>query len=104
VAKSQGGSCTGCLQIPCALTAVAVGYHLTGIGSRLHLDGSALAEIYLGQITSWNDLAAGDSSAMTALLESRDSTTPPSRGSSPERGRPPSTPLWAGDRPRVGDD
>ncbi len=57
VAKSQGGSCTGCLQIPWALTAIGIGYHVNGIGSRLHLDGSVLADIYLGQITSWNNSA-----------------------------------------------
>jgi len=46
------------VQIPWALTATGVSYHLNGLkpkGSVLHLSGPVLAEIYLGQITSWNN-------------------------------------------------
>jgi phosphate transport system substrate-binding protein len=46
------------VQIPWALTATGVAYHLNGLkpkGSVLHLTGSVLSEIYLGQITSWNN-------------------------------------------------
>ena len=46
------------VQIPWALTATGVSYHLNGLkpkGSVLRLTGSVLAEIYLGQITTWNN-------------------------------------------------
>src|SRR5579859_4891293 len=42
------------VQIPWALTATGVSYHLTGI-PRIHLTGPVLAAIYLGQITNWSD-------------------------------------------------
>jgi len=44
------------LQIPATLGAVAVAYNLSGI-SKLQLDGSALAGIFLGRIQKWNDPA-----------------------------------------------
>ncbi len=48
--------CNGCFQIPWALTATGVGFNVPGI-HRLHLTGSVLAKIYLGQITNWNNQA-----------------------------------------------
>jgi phosphate transport system substrate-binding protein len=48
------------VQIPWALTATGVGYHLNGLrpkGSVLKLTGPVLAQIYLGQITKWNSPA-----------------------------------------------
>jgi phosphate transport system substrate-binding protein len=42
------------VQIPWALTATGVSYHLSGVRS-LHLTGPVLAAIYLGQITNWSD-------------------------------------------------
>jgi phosphate transport system substrate-binding protein len=51
----QFAACNGCYQIPWALSAIGIGYHLSGIGPRLYLDGNVLAQIYLGQITRWND-------------------------------------------------
>jgi phosphate transport system substrate-binding protein len=48
------------VQIPWALTATGVSYHIPGI-SRLHLTGSLIAAIYVGQITNW------DSSRIAAL-------------------------------------
>ena len=51
--------CNNCIQIPWALTATGVSYHINGLrlkrGTNLHLTGSVLAEIYLGQITNWAD-------------------------------------------------
>lgn len=44
------------VQIPWALTATAVGYNLPGV-KGLKLSGPVLAEIYLGQITTWNNPA-----------------------------------------------
>ena len=50
---AQHASCHGCIEIPWALTATAIGYNLNGVKS-LHLSGPVLAKIYLGQITNWN--------------------------------------------------
>jgi phosphate transport system substrate-binding protein len=44
------------VQIPWALSATGVSYHINGLrGSVLHLTGSVLAQIYPGQITTWNN-------------------------------------------------
>jgi phosphate transport system substrate-binding protein len=51
----QRVACNGCYQIPCALSAVGIGYHLDGLGRGLYLNGKLLAQIYLGEITRWND-------------------------------------------------
>lgn len=45
------------LQVPVDLGGVAVSYHLAGIKSGLKLTGPILAQIYLRQITKWNDAA-----------------------------------------------
>src|ERR1700756_149460 len=42
------------VQIPWALTATALGYNLPGVHT-LKLSGPVLAEIYTGQITTWNN-------------------------------------------------
>jgi phosphate transport system substrate-binding protein len=46
------------VQIPWALTATGVSYHISGLRlprhTNLHLTGAVLAKIYLGQITNWN--------------------------------------------------
>jgi phosphate transport system substrate-binding protein len=46
--------CGGCFQIPWALSATGVSFNVPGV-HRLHLNGNVLAEIYLGQISHWND-------------------------------------------------
>ena len=51
----QATACKGCLQIPWALAATLVSYHLDGAPARLKLSGPVLAGIYLGRITRWND-------------------------------------------------
>ncbi|HEY5317176.1 MAG TPA: phosphate ABC transporter substrate-binding protein PstS [Solirubrobacteraceae bacterium] len=56
LSAAQQGQCPNCVQMPWALSATAVGFHLNGIGS-LDLSGKVLAEIYLGQITKWNNSA-----------------------------------------------
>ena len=43
-----------CLQIPWALTATGIAFNVPGV-HRLHLTGSVIAQIWLGQITRWND-------------------------------------------------
>lgn len=52
------GAPANLIQIPWALTATGVSYHINGLrlkrGTNLHLTGSVLAQIYLGQITNWD--------------------------------------------------
>jgi phosphate transport system substrate-binding protein len=54
LSAAQQAACASCVQIPWALSATAVGFHLNGV-STLKLTGKVLAEIYLGQITTWNN-------------------------------------------------
>ena len=53
--------CANCVQIPWALTATGVSYRIDGLRlprrTSLHLTGSVLSKIYLGQITNWSDPA-----------------------------------------------
>jgi phosphate transport system substrate-binding protein len=51
----QATACKGCLQIPWALGATTVAYNVSGVPDHLHLTGSVLADIFLGNITTWND-------------------------------------------------
>jgi phosphate transport system substrate-binding protein len=51
---AQFAGCNGCVQIPWALTATVWAYNLPGI-KTLKLTGPVIAQIYLGQITNWND-------------------------------------------------
>ena len=53
----QFTACNGCEQIPWALGATAVLYNLPGVKNLLHMDGPTLAQIFMGQITTWNDPA-----------------------------------------------
>jgi phosphate transport system substrate-binding protein len=50
----QAAKCNECVQIPWALTGVAVGFHISGV-KKLNLTGPILAGIYFGKITKWND-------------------------------------------------
>lgn len=50
---AQAAACHGCVQVPWALTATAIGYNVPGVHG-LHLSGGLLAKIYLGQVTNWN--------------------------------------------------
>jgi phosphate transport system substrate-binding protein len=52
--SSQASACGGCYQIPWALSATGVGFHVGGL-HKLHLTGPVIAQIYLGQINNWND-------------------------------------------------
>lgn len=51
----QFSACKGCVQIPWALSATAILYNLPGLNCTVHLTGPLVAQIYLGQITSWSD-------------------------------------------------
>ncbi len=55
-AAAKGGPVT---QVPVDLGGEGIAYHLSSLpaGSRLRLTGPVLAEIFLGQITRWNDPA-----------------------------------------------
>lgn len=48
--------CSGCFEIPWALTATGVSFNVPGVHS-LKLTGPVLAKIYLGQISNWNNRA-----------------------------------------------
>jgi phosphate transport system substrate-binding protein len=50
---AQAEKCKECVQIPWALTATGIAFHLEGI-RRLNLTGPLVAAIYLGKITNWN--------------------------------------------------
>jgi len=52
-AKMKGSA----LQYPVAFGAITVSYNLSGVHSGLKLDGSTLADIFLGKIKTWNDPA-----------------------------------------------
>jgi phosphate transport system substrate-binding protein len=45
------------VHIPTVMGAVTVSYNLAGVKSGLKLDGSTVANIFLGKITKWNDPA-----------------------------------------------
>jgi len=53
--SDQATACKGCLQVPWALGATVVAYNIKGVSNNLHLTGSVLADIFQGNITSWND-------------------------------------------------
>jgi phosphate transport system substrate-binding protein len=53
---AQAAACNGCLQIPWALSATGIAFHVSGLRG-LHLSGPVLANIYLGKITNWSDPA-----------------------------------------------
>jgi phosphate transport system substrate-binding protein len=50
----QTEGCKSCVQIPWALTATGIAFHIEGV-RRLRLTGPVLANIYLGKITNWDD-------------------------------------------------
>ena len=54
LSSSQAAACKGCLEIPWALAATAVAYHVTGVPNNLHLTGPVLADIWMGKIKTWN--------------------------------------------------
>lgn len=58
LSADQFASCKGCAQIPWALGGTAVLVHVkTNAHAPLRISGPVLAQIYLGQITSWDDPA-----------------------------------------------
>jgi phosphate transport system substrate-binding protein len=53
----QFTACKGCVQIPWVLSATSVIYNLPGVPNNLKLTGPIIANIYLGNITQWDDAA-----------------------------------------------
>ena len=53
----QFTACNGCEQIPWVLGGTAIMYNLPGVKNLLHMDGTTLAKIFMGQITKWDDPA-----------------------------------------------
>ncbi len=54
---AQFTACNGCAQIPWALGATAMAYNIPGGPVHLHLSAVVIANIYLGNITNWDDPA-----------------------------------------------
>jgi phosphate transport system substrate-binding protein len=57
LSPAQAQACNGCVQIPWALAATTVAYNVPGAPVHLKLDGPTIANIFLGNITNWNDRA-----------------------------------------------
>lgn len=55
--SQYGGAKQNPIQIPWALSATGVGYHIPGVGYGLRLNGTLLAEIFSGTIKTWNNKA-----------------------------------------------
>ncbi len=55
LSPDQITACKGCVQIPWSLGAVVVIYNVKGVPNHLKLTGPVVADIFLGNITSWND-------------------------------------------------
>jgi phosphate transport system substrate-binding protein len=51
----QASACKSCYQIPWALSALAIGFHINGVSGELKLSPAVLSEIYLGRIKVCND-------------------------------------------------
>jgi phosphate transport system substrate-binding protein len=54
LSAAQAASCNGCVQIPWALTATGIAFHIDGV-KKLRLTPSALNQIFQGRISMWND-------------------------------------------------
>jgi phosphate transport system substrate-binding protein len=54
---SQFSDAKGVVQIPWALAATVVAYHVSGVPNQLKLTGPLLADIWMGKVTVWNDPA-----------------------------------------------
>ena len=57
----------GLVQIPWALSATTLSYNVPGVPNDLHLTPAAVAGIYLGTITNWNDSAIQSANPKVSL-------------------------------------
>jgi phosphate transport system substrate-binding protein len=55
------------IEFPTVLGGVAVAYHVKGIDTGLQLDGATIADIFLGNITTWNDQAIAQQNSGVTL-------------------------------------
>src|SRR5262245_24900718 len=55
LSADQFSACKGCVQIPWALSATSIAYNLPGLNCVVRLNGTLISQMYLGQITSWDD-------------------------------------------------
>jgi phosphate transport system substrate-binding protein len=55
LSSDQATACKSCVQIPWALGATVVSYNVKGVSNNLKLTGPIVADMFLGNITSWND-------------------------------------------------
>jgi phosphate transport system substrate-binding protein len=79
---SQAAACSDCVQIPWALSATVPTYNIPGLHSgQLKLDGTTLANIFLGKITDWNDPAIKKLNAGLSLPDLKITTVHRSDGS-----------------------
>jgi phosphate transport system substrate-binding protein len=53
----QFAACKGCVQIPWALSATSIAYRGDDLPNHLKLDGTTIANIFLGKVKRWNDPA-----------------------------------------------
>ena len=53
----QSAAAKGVVQIPWALAATLVAYHVNGVPNQLKLTGPVVADIWMGKVTTWNDPA-----------------------------------------------
>jgi phosphate transport system substrate-binding protein len=53
--KDQFTACKGCVQMPWVLSATSVMYNLDGVKNAIRMNGRLIADIYLGNVTNWND-------------------------------------------------
>jgi len=52
--SDQQTTCNKCLTIPWAFSATSIAYQGKGLPNNLHMTGSVLAKIYLGEIKNWS--------------------------------------------------
>ncbi|MGH2864639.1 MAG: phosphate ABC transporter substrate-binding protein PstS [Solirubrobacteraceae bacterium] len=57
LSESQFKEAKAVVQIPWALTATVIAYHVQGVPNQLKLTGGVLAEIYEGKLSTWNAAA-----------------------------------------------
>jgi phosphate transport system substrate-binding protein len=57
LSSDQATACKGCVQIPWALAATVVTYHVSGVPDKLKLDGPTVAKMFMGDIKTWDDPA-----------------------------------------------
>ena len=75
----QFAACKGCAQIPWALSATSLAYRGDGIPDHIKLDGSAVADIFMGRIKKWNDPALKKLNKGKSLPRPRHHRDPPQR-------------------------